>query len=602
MGGSYIADLASQIAFLVALTVSLNLLLGFAGQMSMATAAFYGLGAYTCAVLTAEGAFQTESLFAPHLPFFGGFLGAAVVSFLAGLVVAAPAARRVRGDYLILLTLAFHYLVVTVASTWVDLTGGMNGMILPPPSLFGFTFTSTDQTFWLVLVWTALVAAICWKIGGSPFGRILRGIREDEVALQALGKPTVWPKSLTFGVTAAIAGATGAVSASYMQFVAPSTYSLDLAILAAACVTLGGIGNIIGSVVAAIAIGSLRPFLENIGALSTDTAIPWQTVIYGAILVFGMVFRPAGLLPEGTRLFRARRSDSDRTRPDTMSAPEQSVPGFSNVVQLQRGSTDQPVDRSSVIVEVRNISKSFGGLHAVRNVSFKLHEGEIVALIGPNGAGKSTIFNLMTGALTPDSGDVFLRGVSLLGSNPCKVAKLGMARYFQHVRILEGMTAIDNVALGVPNQAGEKLSRVFLTPVTVARREWEVQKEALNNLRNVGAGDYAGETARELAFGQQKLIAFARLLATGADVLLLDEPTSGVDPRSRQQIIALVRALAKTGKTICIVEHSLHVVSELANRIVFMDAGAVVGEGSVAEITGRRDLVELYFGTYGRLR
>ncbi|MBB3237180.1 ABC transporter permease subunit [Phyllobacterium endophyticum] len=593
MAGSYIADLASQVAFLVALSVSLNILLGFAGQMSMATAAFYGLGAYTCAVLTSQGASLTgESLFAPQLPFLGGFLGAVVVTFFAGLAVAAPAARRVKGDYLILLTLAFHFLFITVTSTWVDLTGGPNGIMLPPLSLLGFEIKTTDQAFWLAFAWAVIATIICWKIGGSPFGRLLRGIREDEIALHALGKPTVWPKSLTFGITAAIAGATGAVSAAYMQFVAPTTYSLDLAILVAACVALGGAGNILGSVLAAIAIGSLRPILENTGLLSSDTAVPWQTVIYGAILVLGMVFRPAGLLPEGFS-FRRRGNYYKSVPGDNVIA----MAGHSYIEPsgARRVKTPKPV--SEVVVEVRDLTKSFGGLQATRDVSFKLRKGEIVALIGPNGAGKSTIFNQMTGAIRPDRGDVLLRGQSVLGADPVKVAKLGMARYFQHVRILEGMTAIDNVALGVPGQTGEALSRVFLTPSAVAKREREVQAEARKHLKDVGADGYADQIARDLAFGQQKLIAFARLLATGADVLLLDEPTSGVDPRSAQQIIELVRELAASGKTICIVEHSLHVVSELADRIVFMDAGAVVGEGTVEEITGRADLVELYFGT-----
>lgn len=593
MAGSYLADLASQITFLVALAVSLNLLLGFAGQMSMATAAFYGLGAYTCAILTAQGASLTgESIFAPQLPFVGGFLGSIVVSFAAGLVVALPAAKRVRGDYLILLTLAFHFLFVTVTATWVGLTGGPNGMMLPAPSLFGFEVTTTDQAFWLVLAWAVAVSLACWAIGHSPFGRLLRGIREDEVALQALGKPTVWPKSLTFGVTAAIAGATGAVSASYMQFVAPTTYSLDLAILVAACVALGGAGNVLGSVAAAIVIGALRPILENIGALSSDTAVPWQTVIYGAILVFGMLFRPAGLLPEGTRLFGPRRRAATGAAQRAPVGPPASFrPRSERPVQV-----DAAVSRE-VVVEVKGLSKSFGGLKAVRDVSFVLRKGEIVALIGPNGAGKSTIFNLMTGAIRPDTGDVLLRGHSLAGADPVEVARRGMARYFQHVRVLEGMTALDNVALGVPDQAGERLARVFLTPGAVAKRERAVRADAVGHLKAVGADSYADEVARDLAFGQQKLVAFARLLATGADVLLLDEPTSGVDPRSGQQIIELVRELARSGKTVCIVEHSLHVVSELADRIVFMDAGAVVGEGSVAEITRRPDLVELYFGT-----
>jgi branched-chain amino acid transport system permease protein len=447
----------------------------------------------------------------------------------------------------------------------------------------------------MVFAWAVIASVICWKIGASPFGRLLRGIREDEVALHAIGKPTVWPKSLTFGITAAIAGATGAVSAAYMQFVAPTTYSLDLAILVAACVALGGAGNILGSVVAAIAIGSLRPILESTGLLSSDTSVPWQTVIYGAILVLGMVFRPAGLLPEGFRIGARRTTTTPAAGGDNVVAL--SGRGEGHVHGGGKEKSKGSKSDAEVIVEVRNLSKSFGGLQATRDVSFKLRKGEIVALIGPNGAGKSTIFNQMTGAIRPDKGDVLLRGRSVVGADPVKVAKLGMARYFQHVRILEGMTAIDNVALGVPDQAGENLGRVFLAPASVAKREREVQTEALRQLRNVGADGYADQVARDLAFGQQKLIAFARLLATGADVLLLDEPTSGVDPRSAQQIIELVRGLAESGKTICIVEHSLHVVSELADRIVFMDAGAVVGEGTVEEITGRADLVELYFGT-----
>ena len=408
-----------------------------------------------------------------------------------------------------------------------------------------------------------------------------------------LGKPTVWPKSLTFGLTASIAGATGAVSAAYMQFVAPTTYSLDLAILVAACVALGGPGNILGSVIAAVAIGSLRPILENTGLLSSDTSVPWQTVIYGAVLVLGMVFRPAGLLPEGFS-FRGRSTGQAGSSTDANVVALAGRPEGHGHGKAAKVTT---ADQGEVVVEVRNLSKRFGGLQAVRDVSFKLRKGEIVALIGPNGAGKSTIFNLMTGAIPPDNGDVLVRGRSVIGADPAQVAKLGMARYFQHVRILEGMTAIDNVALGVPDQAGESLGRVFVSPSAVAQREQRVQAESLKHLRDVGAEGYANEVARDLAFGQQKLIAFARLLATGADVLLLDEPTSGVDPRSAQQIIELVRDLAASGKTICIVEHSLHVVSELADRIVFMDAGAVVGEGTVAEITGRADLVELYFGT-----
>jgi branched-chain amino acid transport system permease protein len=593
MGGSYIADLANQITFLVALAVSLNLLLGFAGQMSMATAAFYGLGAYTCAIMTAQGMTLTgAAVIGPGWPFLGGLASAIVVSFVGGLVVAAPAARRVRGDYLILLTLAFHFLFVTIASSWVGLTGGPNGIVVPPIGFFGYEISTTDQAFWFLLAWAAFVSLICWWIGRSPFGRLLRGIREDEIAIQALGKRTIAAKSLAFAMTAAMAGATGAISAAYMQFVAPTTYSLDLAILVAACVALGGPGNILGSVVAAIVIGALRPILENVPSLSSDSAVPWQTVIYGSILVAGMVFRPRGLLPEGLLSMRRLRHEVSPALPEAASrmGGEQPHPPLA-----KRSAPSSTI--VSPIVQVRNLSKSFGGLQAVKDVSFDLHPGEIVALIGPNGAGKSTIFNLMTGAIRPDEGEVTLHGQSLSGADPCTVARAGMARYFQHVRILPGLSALNNVAIGVPRQSGENLAMAFLAPMRVARIEAEVRAEALRQLENVGIAPQANRTAQDLAFGQQKLVAFARLLATGAQVLLLDEPTSGVDPQAADQIIALVRTLAQSGKSICIVEHSLHVVSELADRILFMNAGAIMAEGTVEAITTRPDLVDLYFGT-----
>jgi branched-chain amino acid transport system permease protein len=597
MGGSYIADLANQITFLVALAVSLNLLLGFAGQMSMATAAFYGLGAYTCAIMTAQGMTLTgAAVIGPGWPFLGGLASAIVVSFVGGLVVAAPAARRVRGDYLILLTLAFHFLFVTIASSWVGLTGGPNGIVVPPIGFFGYEINTTDQAFWFLLAWAAFVSLVCWWIGRSPFGRLLRGIREDEIAIQALGKRTIAPKSLAFAMTAAMAGATGAISAAYMQFVAPTTYSLDLAILVAACVALGGPGNILGSVVAAIVIGALRPILENVPSLSSDSAVPWQTVIYGSILVAGMVFRPRGLLPEGLIAMRRFPREAISAVPRVVQATLLKTVGERDQPALAKSSVPNPMI-ASPIVRVRNLSKSFGGLQAVKDVSFDLHPGEIVALIGPNGAGKSTIFNLMTGAIRPDQGEVTLHGQSLAGADPCAVARSGMARYFQHVRILPGLSALNNVAIGVPRQAGENLAMTFLAPMRVARGEAEVRAEALRQLENVGIAPHANRTAQDLAFGQQKLVAFARLLATGAQVLLLDEPTSGVDPQAADQIIALVRTLAQSGKSICIVEHSLHVVSELADRILFMNAGAIMAEGTVEAITTRPDLVDLYFGT-----
>ncbi|MCA9849018.1 MAG: ATP-binding cassette domain-containing protein, partial [Dehalococcoidia bacterium] len=168
---------------------------------------------------------------------------------------------------------------------------------------------------------------------------------------------------------------------------------------------------------------------------------------------------------------------------------------------------------------------------------------------------------------------------------------------FQNVRSFPGLTALQNVAMAVPHQPGESLLRLFAMPFGSIRADRRTRAKAMQHLEFVGAADLADELVGNLAFGQQKLVAFARMLATDADVLLLDEPTSGVDPKSAEQIIELVRSLAAMGKTICIVEHSLHVVTSLSDRVVFMDAGKVIAEGSVDNITKREDLVDLYFGT-----
>lgn len=585
MTGSYFADIATQVLFLVILANSLNLLMGVAGQMSMATAAFYGVGAYVCAIMTATGVtYGGSEAIGPGWPFWAGFLSAVVISVLAGFLVSLPAARRVKGDYLILLTLAFQFLFATGANTFVGLTGGPNGMAVSGIGIGSFSIDSTDEALWFFLAAAVLSGLFCSFIARSPFGRLLRGIREDEGVVRALGKDTVMPKSLAFAVAAGLAGGIGALSAGYTQFVAPATYNLDFAVLVAACVALGGPGNILGSTVAAIVIGCIRPILQNLGMTST-AAIPWESVIFGLLLVLGIRFRPKGLFPESFRWFSGAHVAQHAPAPHDAQQPAEA---------RSRGANG--ADRTPV-VEARDLSKRYGGLQAVENFSVDLYGGEIVALIGPNGAGKTTIFNLLMDNQRSDTGSIKLRGRSIFGLGTAAIAQSGMVRYFQGVRAFGNMTALDNVALAVPHQTGEKLSGLLTNPFAVRRKEREVRARAMELLSFVGIADLSDAIVQDLPFGQQKLVAFARLIATGADVLLLDEPASGVDPRAAEQIIALVRQLAAEGKTICIVEHSLHVVSELADRVVFMNAGKVIADGSIEEVTSRPDLVDLYFGT-----
>lgn len=588
---SYAADIGISVLIYVMLGVSLNLLVGYTGRVSLAHAVFFGIGGFTAARLTLPSAEPgAESLagvvHGAGWHWFPALLAAVAVAFISALLISLPAVRLVRGDYLILLTLAFQLVANQLMGVLGSVTGGPYGVSgIPRVEVFGVLLDTPEKMIWLMLVATALVVLVCWRLGESPFGRLLKGIREHDSAVSSVGKNPVVPELLAFGISAALAGAVGALAGYYYGSVVPGNYTLDLSILIVSVVVLGGAGNITGAIVAATILGLLTPALrEFIG----DSAIPWQAVIYGAALVLMMRLRPEGLLPEGvgiSSLFRRGRSPFIAQR-----TSEEALERFSRVSMTAE-------THSQTVLEVVTLQKSFGGLNAVSGATFALPAGQVTALIGPNGAGKTTIFNMICGTIPVDSGRVFLRGEDVTGSTAHALARKGLARSFQDVRVAQRMTALDNVAMAVPNQLGENVAQLAVRPLAVRKREAKTRDRALDCLALLGMADKAHVAAGDLSYGDQKLIAIARLLATDCDVLLLDEPTSGVDPASVERVVEGIGRLRDLGRTVCLVEHSVHFVQRLADRAVFLDQGAVVAEGTVDELMERRDLADLYFGT-----
>ncbi len=310
MNWSYIFDTIVQILFLVCLASSLNVLMGYAGQFSMATAAFYGVGAYTYSFMSGKaGAISLvgDRIVGPGWPFLPSLLVAIAASMAVGMLISWPAARRVKGDYIILLTLAFQYVVQQTAMTMGKITGGPQGLPVEPIAVGSFVANNPSRGIVPVGIATVVIVAVSWLLGRWGFGRLLRGIRDDEEVVQSLGKGTILPKSAAFAISAGLAGCAGAVAVAYLMFVAPQTYSIDLAILVAACVALGGPGRTVGVVVAAVVLGAIQPVLTNLGMSGTESA-PWQYVIFGAILVLGIRFRPGGFIPEGLKLRRRKKT------------------------------------------------------------------------------------------------------------------------------------------------------------------------------------------------------------------------------------------------------------------------------------------------------
>jgi branched-chain amino acid transport system permease protein len=591
----------------VIFALSLNLLLGYAGQVSVASAAFGAIGGYSVAYLTGNQGWN--------------FLPAAavgiVLAFLAGLLISLPA-MKLSPEYLILLTLAASSVLIGLFTTSPTL-GGTYGLInLPKVEIFGWTLERSVDWFLPLIVSVAVIWFLCWRIGESPYGRVLKGVREDERAVLSLGKNVFRAKVAVFGITSAMAGFAGALLSGFLQLATPGLFGFSISLTIFAMVIVGGMANLPGSVLGALLLTSLEPILTRVIGINPQRAFFTIQIAYGLLLVLFIGLRPRGLVPEGVslvRLLRGQRATPGRVE---MLRAEGWTPAVgADVQRLARAEHEyldstEPLspdmttvgpagpsrwDEAPVTLEVNGLTKRFGGIVASDELTMTLRQGVIAALVGPNGAGKTTVFNLLTGFIEPDRGSVKLHGQELVGHRPDAIARRGMVRSFQDVRLFQRLSCQANVALGVQHQVGERVLPLFARPGEIGASEKATIDTAMEWLEFVGMREFAEVPAGALSFGQSKLVSLARVLASEAEVILLDEPASGIDTVWLDTMLGLIESLRSRGRTICIVEHNLHVVGRLADHVYFMDLGRLSAEGTIEELTGSAQLAEAYFGT-----
>jgi branched-chain amino acid transport system permease protein len=559
----YLLHIMVMVSIYAILAASFNLLTGFAGLFALSQAAFFGAGAYATAILATRLGLPFP------LPIIAGVLLAAVV----GMAVALPA-LRIGGDHLVVVTLALQIIAIAVMVNWRSLTGGTDGIAgIPKLVFFGVRLDTPGRFLPLALAGAAVSLWIAWRLASSPFARAVRAMRENEAAAQAVGKNIVAIKLAVFAFSAGLAAIAGGLYAHYISFVSAETFTLDVTIYVLAMVILGGTGNLWGSVLGAVILTALPELLKFV-ELPPDIADKSRQILYGLALIAMLLLRPQGLLPEiGTRRRQIRAAP-------TVPAP--------------LGAT-APAD-GAVTVEGSGLGRRFGGIVAVAGLDIQLRRGRIVGLIGPNGAGKTTAFNLLTGFLRPDEGSVSLNGTPLSGLRPHEVARLGMARSFQDLKLFAHMSVLDNVMVALPRQKGDSLLQVYFAPWVVAREERQNRERAIAVLAFVGLADKAGETAEDLSYAEEKLLVIARLVATGAEVLLFDEPLSGLAPNTLDAIFPIIRRLADSGKTICIIEHNLDVIRGLCDTAVFLDEGRKLAEDAPDRLIADPALAARYFG------
>ncbi|MDN2708165.1 ABC transporter ATP-binding protein [Janthinobacterium sp. SUN118] len=248
------------------------------------------------------------------------------------------------------------------------------------------------------------------------------------------------------------------------------------------------------------------------------------------------------------------------------------------------------------MLTIKNLSKSFGGVHAVQDVSFTVKEGNIHSVIGPNGAGKTTLFNLITGVYTPTRGEILLNGENVAAMPPDALARRGMSRTFQNLQVCMNMTAIDNVMVGAHLRLNQNLFASMLRLPSVRRADAACRDEAAGLMEFVGVGRHIDDEAGQMSYGALKRLEIARALAAKPKVLLLDEPAAGLNHTETGEIEALIRKVAQSGVTVVLVEHDMKLVMNLSDHILVLDYGKKLAEGTAAEVRANPDVVAAYLG------
>jgi len=576
--------------------VGLSLLMGYAGQVSLGHAAFYGLGAYL------SGIGSTTLGLNPWLC----MIMAALVTGALAAAIGTPI-FRLRGHFLAMATLGWGIIVYIVFNELREITGGPSGLTgIPNLVLFEMPLNTDVRYYYLVWAFALGVIFLSRNIVDSRVGRALQAIHGSESAAAALGVDTPWYKLAVFTLSAVYASLAGSLYAHYLLFVNPPPFGFKFSIELLVMVMIGGLAHIWGALFGAALITILGESLRaTIPLVMGHASGEYEIIAFGLILMGTMIALPEGLWPwvsgtaariRGTRKAEDHFRESIPAKGAKMRPDAQEPPTRAHKSEATPSVPRRPMPPPGSILEVQEVSKSFFGLAALSRVSFTVNAGEILAVIGPNGAGKTTLFNVIAGATPPTSGTIRFVSTPIQHLPSHRIASAGLIRTFQNVRLFGRMTALENVMVGLHQRtrAGMVVAALRLPSGHIEERESRIQAGRL--LSSVGLADRGDVLAGNLPLGQQRLIEIARALAADPMLLLLDEPGAGLSVAERDHLRELVSAVRTAGVTVLLVEHDMDLVMGLADRIVVLNYGEKIAEGTPEEIRTDPQVIVAYLG------
>ena len=564
VAGNYYIRFASLLFIYIILATGYNIAAGYCGMTTFSAAALYGVGAYASAIaITRYG-----------MPFGAGLMCGILMSCIVSLVVSIPA-FKVKGDYLALVSIGVLEIAQQIMVGWQSVTGGSVGFNLTKWKIFGLQLNLMGK-YYAIFVCMVLCLIFQRNLVKSRWGRDFMAMRDNEITAGGLGINNPLYRVFGFLLSAALSGFAGAIYASNIGYLSPDSFGFGFTLFILLIVVVGGSGTLSGPVVGAAIATVLPEFLNATPDL--------KQIAYGLLLVVLTQVLPGGVV--GTIKKRFHEID-DNVFVDMNSRRDEFR--FSDYKVVPASDTED-------ILTIRGLTKCYGGLTAVNSLDMSIKRGKIHSLIGPNGAGKTTTVNMITGIEKPTAGTVVLNGSDITGIHMWDLMQKGVSRTYQHVRLFNGMSVIDNVVIGARLSYLYGFVGALFRSRRMRREERASYETAMDYLRVIGLGDKLNDAPGNLSSGQQKLLELARALCTKPELLILDEPCAGLTETETTQFSSLIQNIRKAGISVLLIEHHMSLVMEISDYITVLDYGKNIAEGRPAEIAVNPEVRKAYLG------